>query len=81
MDPLYWLKSITVIQFVIISTTAHYTNQWAVEVDKREAIDEIATHTGCDYTGKLEFIYCNKEDLFIIILILLILKMSLINLL
>ena len=64
MDPLYWLKSLIVLQYVIILTTAHYTNQWAVEVDKREAIDEIATHTGCDYTGKLAVIYCNKGHLF-----------------
>ena len=53
MDSLSWIRTVVVLHFVLMSSKAHYMNQWAVELHKHEDIDEVAKDAGCESIGKL----------------------------
>ena len=52
MDAIYWTRTIFVVYVVLFSSNAHYMNQWAVEVDKNEEVEEVAKDSGCENKGK-----------------------------
>ena len=52
MDAIYWTRTILVVYVVLFCSNAHYINQWAVEVDKNEEVEEVAKDAGCENKGK-----------------------------
>ena len=49
------IKTLVLAYMLIVSSSAHYMNQWAVEVagGSNEEAEEIAKDAGCENKGKL----------------------------
>ena len=53
MESLSWIRTAVVLQLVLMSSRAHYMNQWSVELDDHEELNVVAKETGCESKGKL----------------------------
>ena len=52
MDLTSCIRKLLVLQIILISSNAHYLNQWAVEVEHEKHIEDVAKDTGCEHKGK-----------------------------
>ena len=53
MDLKNFIRKFLVLQVIVVASNAHFLNQWAVEVDHHEHIQDIAKDTGCEYKSKM----------------------------
>ena len=52
MDLTYCIRKLLLLQILIVASSAHYLNQWAVEVNSDVDIEDVAKDTGCEHKGK-----------------------------
>ena len=52
MDITYCIRKLLILQMIIVASNGHYLNQWAVEVNNEEHIEDVAKDTGCEHKGK-----------------------------
>ena len=52
MDITCCIRKLLLLQIIIVASNAHYLNQWAVEVNNDEDIEDVAKDTGCEHKGK-----------------------------
>ena len=53
MDLKNFIRKFFLLQILVVVSNAHYLNQWAVEVDDHEHIQDISKDTGCEYKSKM----------------------------
>ena len=53
MDLNNFIRKLLLLQIIVVVANAHYLNQWAVEVDDHDHIQDIAKDTGCEYKSKI----------------------------